>query len=340
MRAPADGTAPVPRPRVLTLGETMALLRTEGIGSLAHAHRLALEIGGAESNMAIGLARAGIDVTWVSRVGADALGERVLREIRAEGVDVRAAVDAAAPTGLMIKAKPTAATTTVQYYRAGSAASRLSPADVPDELLAEASLVHVGGVTTLLSPTAAATVEDVVRRAPETGVTVSFDVNHRPSLAPPGGVREVYTRIAAAADVVFGGTEELALIAPEGADVQDPEALLRCVADHLEATGPAHPGGREIVAKLGADGAASLIEGRLARHEGFAVPVVDTVGAGDGFVAGYLAARLTGADPAERLLRGNAHGALLCMSPGDWEAAPRPADLARFLAPAGDPVSR
>ncbi|GAA1726165.1 sugar kinase [Brachybacterium phenoliresistens] len=335
-------TRPAARPRVLTLGETMALMRTEGIGSLAHAHHLALGIGGAESNLAIGLARAGIDVTWVSRVGADALGERVLREVRAEGVDVRAAVDPDAPTGLMIKAKPTSATTTVQYFRAGSAASRMTSADVPDELLAAASLLHVGGVTTLLSPGAAATVEDAVRRARAAGVAVSFDVNHRPSLAPPGGVREVYTRLAAGADVVFGGLEELALIAPEGTDPEDPEALLRALDAHLEALSPdgAGTGGRELVAKLGGDGAASLIDGHLTRHDGFTVPVVDTVGAGDAFVAGYLAARLAGADPAERLLRGNAHGALLCMSPGDWESAPRPADLQRFLDPDGDPVSR
>lgn len=333
-------TPPAARPRVLTLGETMALMRTEGIGSLAHAHHLALGIGGAESNLAIGLARAGIDVTWVTRVGADALGERVLREVRAEGVDVRAAVDPEAPTGLMIKAKPTSATTTVQYYRAGSAASRMTSADVPDELIAAASLLHVGGVTTLLSPGAAETVEDAARRARAAGVTVSFDVNHRPSLAPPGGVRGIYTRLAAGADVVFGGLEELALIAPEGTDPEDPEALLRALDAQLDDMAPRSAGGRELVAKLGGDGAASLVDGHLTRHDGFTVPVVDTVGAGDAFVAGYLAARLTGADPAERLLRGNAHGALLCMSPGDWESAPRPADLQRFLSPDGDPVSR
>ncbi|MFC0674656.1 sugar kinase [Brachybacterium hainanense] len=321
-------------PRVVTAGETMALLRSEGLGSLAHAHELTLGIGGAESNLAIGLARAGLDVTWVSRVGADPLGERVLREIRSEGVQVRAAIDDAAPTGLMIKARPTSMTTTVQYYRAGSAASRLSPADLPDALLEAADLLHVGGVTTLLSPEAAATVEDAVRRARAAGTTVSFDVNHRPSLAPPGGVRDLYTRLAAEADLVFGGLEELALIAPEDADPQDAEALLHAVADLDRRPG------REIVAKLGAEGAMSLVDGVLTRHDGFAVPVVDTVGAGDAFVAGYLAARLTGGDAQARLLRGNAHGAMLCMSPGDWESAPRPADLDRFLRPDADPVHR
>lgn len=331
-------------PRVLTLGETMVLMRTEGFGSLAHAHQLTLGIGGAESNLAIGLSRAGVDVTWVTRVGADSLGERILREVRAEGVDVRAAVDPDAPTGLMIKSKPTAATTTVQYYRAGSAASRLTSVDVPDDLLASASVLHVSGITPLLSPGAAEALEDVVSRARVIGTMISFDVNHRPSLAPAESVRAVYTRIAAQSDIVFGGVEELALIAPEvtaGDDVarggtsEGVEELLRAVDRHLGSSPT-----REIVAKLGASGAAALVDGHVERHDGFEVPVVDTVGAGDAFVAGYLAARLEGARVEGRLLRGNAHGALLCMSPGDWESAPREQDLERFLAPGGDPVSR
>ena len=89
-------------PRVVTLGETMALMRTRVIGSLRHATELALGIGGAESNVAIGLQRLGVDATWVGRVGDDPLGERVVRELRGEGLDIRVIVDAEAPTGLMI----------------------------------------------------------------------------------------------------------------------------------------------------------------------------------------------------------------------------------------------
>ena len=97
--------------RVVTLGETMALARTTEIGSLRHAAGLALGIGGAESNVAVGLRRMGVDVSWLGRVGDDPLGERIARELRAEGLDVRAIVDGGAPTGLMLKERPSAAST-------------------------------------------------------------------------------------------------------------------------------------------------------------------------------------------------------------------------------------
>ena len=89
--------------RVVTLGETMAMMRSGTIGSLAHLPSVDISLGGAESNLAIGLQRLGVDTAWISRVGADPLGTRVMREIRAEGVEVHCAVDPARPTGLMIK---------------------------------------------------------------------------------------------------------------------------------------------------------------------------------------------------------------------------------------------
>ena len=104
----------------------MALMRADQVGPLAHASTMSLGIGGSESNVAIGLARLGVQSVWCGRVGADSLGQLVEREIRAEGVDVRIAVDATASTGLMIKERRTPATQRVSYYRAGSAGSRIS----------------------------------------------------------------------------------------------------------------------------------------------------------------------------------------------------------------------
>lgn len=140
--------------RVVTVGETMALLRTRDIGSLRHVSEMVLGIGGAESNVAIGLRRLGVDVGWLGRVGDDALGERVTREIRAEGVDVVGIVDADAPTGLMLKERPSPSSTAVFYYRAGSAGSRMRPEDVPAGWIEDAELLHVTGITALLSESA------------------------------------------------------------------------------------------------------------------------------------------------------------------------------------------
>jgi 2-dehydro-3-deoxygluconokinase len=225
----------VHRPYVVTLGETMALIRAEEPGPLAHAPSLGLGVGGAESNVAIGLARLGTDVAWCGRVGDDALGVLVQREIRAEGVQIHVCVDPDAPTGLMIKERRTPATQKVAYYRAGSAGSRLAPEDIPAGLVEDADLLHVSGITAALSPVARATLLDAVDRARSAGVPVSFDVNHRASLwsAAEAGAfaRDLLERV----DLVFAGEDEATLVVGPHRRAED-------AAAELAALGP-----REVV---------------------------------------------------------------------------------------------
>lgn len=319
-----------PGPRVVTVGETMALLRTAAIGSLAHLPSLDLAIGGAESNLAIGLSRLGVPAAWISRVGDDPLGTRVVREIRAEGVQVHCRIDPSRPTGLMVKSRPSGATTRVDYYRSGSAASALSPEDVPAGLLESAEIVHLSGLTSLLSPSAHATNVAAVQRAVAAGVPVSLDVNFRSRLGSREHLAALLGEVLEHVDLLFGGPEELSLLVP-GADEADPHGLLRALARE----------GRQVVVKLGAAGAAALVGEELVEAPGHRVDVLDTVGAGDSFVAGYLSAQLEGLDPAARLARADACGALTCTAAGDWEGAPRLADLEALLSGrAGDPVRR
>ncbi|WP_227488277.1 sugar kinase [Brachybacterium subflavum] len=358
-------------PRVVTVGETMALLHSEGIGSLAHARGMTVGIGGAESNLAIGLRRLGVPVAWASRVGADELGTRVLRELLAEQVDVRARIDPERPTGLMLKSHPSGGATTVRYYRSGSAASALNAQelaeDVPDELLAGADILHLTGITPLLSPQARDAAVALLERARAAGTLISFDVNLRSALAPREVAAPLLARLAAAADIVFGGTEELELVADAlgsarqstgagaGAGERADTSLLRALHAH---------GIPEVVEKRGAYGARALVGAgagagadagesgedtagagprtgpETAEVPGLRVDVVDTVGAGDAFVAGYLSAHLEGLDVAGRLARGNECGALMCTSPGDWEGAVHREGLGRLAAGAADPVAR
>jgi 2-dehydro-3-deoxygluconokinase len=312
-------------PYVLTFGETMALMRADQTGPLAHASTLSLGIGGSESNVAIGLQRLGVQAVWCGRVGGDSLGQLVEREIRAEGVGVRVAVDPSAPTGLMIKERRTPATQRVSYYRAGSAGSRLGPEDIGDELVARAALLHVSGITAALSEQAAATLRYAIGVARRAGVPVSFDLNYRSNLWSPEGARSVYRDIIPLADIVFAGDDEAAIAVGDA----EPEELARRIA----AMGP----GQAIV-KLGADGALALVDGELYRQEAVPVDAVDTVGAGDAFVAGYLAELVDGHGPAVRLRTAAATGAFACLVPGDWEGLPRRSDLP--LLQAKEPVSR
>ena len=309
---------------VVTLGETMALFRPEAIGSLAQVGEFQLGVGGAESNVAIGVARLGGSATWIGRVGRDSLGERVLRELRAEGVTTVGITDPAARTGLMVKERRTASTTSVAYYRSGSAGSRLDPADLDLDLIRAADVLHVTGITLALSPSAAAAVTLAVDTAVGAGVPVSFDVNHRASLWG-ADASPAYRAVAERATIVFAGDEEAAMLAPG----TTPAELARAIAD----LGPA-----QVVVKLGADGCHALIDGDT--HVVPAVPVhpVDTVGAGDAFVAGYLAELVRGLPAADRLATAVRTGAFACLGPGDWESFPRRHELG--LLDGGDPVTR
>ncbi|MDQ0801383.1 sugar kinase [Arthrobacter sp. SLBN-112] len=312
-------------PYVLTFGETMALMRTDQVGPLAHTSTLSLGIGGSESNVAIGLQRLGVQAVWCGRVGADSLGSLVEREIRAEGVDVRTVIDPWAPTGLMIKERRTPATQRVSYYRSGSAGSRITPENIDEQLVSGAALLHVTGITPALSPEAASTLRHAVEGARAHHVTVSFDLNYRGNLWSPESARSVYRDIIPLADIVFAGEDEAVIAVGAG----DPEELAR----RISALGP-----RQAVIKLGADGAIALIQDTIFRQSAVTVDTVDTVGAGDAFVAGYLAEFVTGRGPQERLNTAAATGAFACLVPGDWEGLPRRHELPMLQT--REPVSR
>lgn len=311
---------------MVTLGETMALLRAVSVGSLAQVSDLELGIGGAESNLAIALTRLGTAVTWLGRVGDDSLGERIVRELRAEGLDVRAIRDPEAPTGLMIKESRIPDATQVFYYRRGSAGSALTVADVDTVDIASSALVHVTGITSALSDSAADAVAHAVELAAASAVPVSFDVNHRSRLWGGRDAASRYRAIASEATLVFAGADEARLLAPEA---ETPEALARTIA----ALGPRH-----VVIKLGAEGAYALVDGVEYRRAAVPIRVVDSVGAGDGFVAGYLAEYLRGLSVEESLSTAVKTGAFACLHPGDWEGYPRRAEFG--LLEASEPVTR
>ena len=312
---------------VFTFGETMGLYRATELGSLETVTDAKIGIGGADSNVAIGLQRLGIDAIWTGRVGDDGLGRRIVRELRAEGISVKATVDPHAPTGVMLKEKTTAETTRVYFYRRDSAGSRVSPTDLDEHLIRSAALLHVTGITALISSSGRETVYTAIDIARDAGVPVSFDVNHRPSLVQPtDDPGAIYRHIATRSDILFAGEEEARLIATAPCDVPG-------LAAQLADLGPV-----EVIIKLGAEGSAGIAAGKVFHRDALPIRVVDSVGAGDAFVAGYLAARLQGLDIGQRTTLATTAGAFACLGPGDWESLPRPADL-RLLS-GGEPVTR
>jgi 2-dehydro-3-deoxygluconokinase len=312
---------------LVTLGETMGLLAATGEGPLRHQRMLELGTGGAESNVAIGASRLGTPTAWIGRVGDDELGRLVLATLRAENVGTSAArLDTQAPTGLMLKERRTVTARRVSYYRRYSAGSRLSPEDVPESLVAGAALMHITGITPALSATARDAVLEAVGLAGRHGVPVSLDINYRSALWSREEAASCLVPLARKADVLFAGEDEAALLGVTGEHAS--------MAEQLASIGPS-----EVVIKRGSRGAHAYAEGKA--HDVAPVPttVVDPVGAGDAFVAGYLAERLAGAPVPGRLRTGAVCGAAACAVRGDWEGAPARAELGR-LAEADAEVQR
>jgi 2-dehydro-3-deoxygluconokinase len=313
-------------PTAVTLGETMALARATEVGAFDHVSSLHLGIGGAESNVAIALTRLGIPTRWIGRVGADSLGDLVVRELRAEGLRLDVTRDETAATGLMLKERRTAASTKVWYYRAGSAGSRLAASDVDPEHIRSASLLHVTGITLALSASARDAVRSAIDIAREAGVPISFDLNYRSALWTRDEAAAQFSEIVPLVDIVFGGDDELSLVVDDPAS---PEDLGQRVAE----LGPA-----QVVVKLGARGCVAIVDGSVHTVRAMPVDAIDTVGAGDAFVGAYLAELLLGETAATRLDTAVIAGAFACLVPGDWEGMPKRSEL-RMLGES-DPVQR
>ncbi|MEV6012247.1 sugar kinase [Streptomyces sp. NPDC051976] len=319
-------TTGVPTPSttdVLTFGETMAALRAGQ--PLLLGGSLRLSVAGAESNVAIGLARLGHRVRWAGLTGADEFGRLVRRTLMAEGVDIsRAGVTDAGPTGLVVFEPRVADLVRVAYYRTGSAGSRLTRDHLVPALTEGARVLHVTGVTAALGEDAQQAVAWAVRSASEAGSLVCLDVNYRSRLWSREEAASALRPLARHLDVLVASDDELALAAPEQAATESAriEALLAA-------------GVGEVVVKRGARGAEVRTPDTRASLPAVSVPVRDTVGAGDAFVAGYLSGLLDGETPKVRLHRAVHTGAFAVASPGDWEGLPARHELDLLRAEPG-----
>lgn len=314
-------------PEVVTFGETMAALRAQG--ALRMGGSLGLSVAGAESNVAIGLARLGHRVRWAGRVGADELGALVLRTLRAEGVDISHAAtdDTGRPTGLLLTEPRLGTLTRVSYYRAGSAGSALTPADVLPALAPGTRVLHITGITPALGSSAAKTVLAAATTARETGVTVCLDVNHRSRLWTADNARTALRPLLAHTDLLIASEDELPLV-QERPDAEESEAARDLVAAGIT----------EVVVKRGARGATVFSADGATHRAARQVDAVDLVGAGDAFVAGYLSGLLDGANVLERLHRAVTTAAFAVATRGDWEGLPTREELGLFDEPDGTTV--
>jgi len=297
------------QPEMITFGETMALMMPTSSKGIEYSPQFNGLFGGAESNVAIGVARLGHNAGWFSRMGKDPLGAMILKKIRGEGVDVsRAQLTTEAPTGLMLR-EVVSGKTSVYYYRKGSAASMLKPEHLDEEYIKQAKYLHITGITPALSQSCRETAKEAIRIARTHGVKVCFDPNLRLKLWPLEEAREVLLELAKEADYFLPGLDELKLL-------YQTESFDEIIGRLNEL--------RAVSIVKGGDDETYIVEqGKVSAVPYFkAEQVVDTVGAGDGFCAGFIVGLLKNYSHTEAVRLGNLIGSMVVQTEGDWEGIP------------------
>lgn len=327
MPAPVEADQATPGgPEAVCLGESMVTFLPSHPGRLADVPAFTRTIGGAESNVACALAAAGHPVKWISRVGADGFGDHLVEAIGAYGVDtsaVRRDADGR-PTGIYFRTATDRSTTAheVAYYRAGSAASAMSPDTMDRADLFSGRVLHLSGITAALSDDCLALMRELAEPRPGRPL-LSFDVNHRPALWRDDSGPDVLLAIARGADLVFVGDDEAAQLW----DLHSPRAIRAALPE------PA-----VLVVKAGADGATAFVRDEedgadtVTSVPALAVDVVAPVGAGDAFAAGFLSATLRGLPTGARLRHGHLMAAAVLTDAGDVCVPPARAHADRLAA--------
>ena len=302
-------------------GEPLGLLIAQTEGDLSQVKGYDLAVAGAEFNVAVGVARLQHSVTYIAKLGQDPFGKRIFQGLKANHIGTECITwSKAQRTGFMLKGRVMQGDPPIFYYRAGSAASTLSPADIAKVDFSAYSHLHLTGILPALSTTTRAAVDCMLTKARAAGLYISFDPNLRPALWPNEAfMRKTLNKLTTQVDLFLPGTAEGKILM--GSDVpQEINAYYR-----------AH-GVQAVVTKCGSQGA-FVTEGAISYQvAGYkATHVVDTVGAGDGFAAGVLTGLMESLPLREAVRRGTAIGAMQVMCRGDNEGLPTPKQLQIFM---------
>ena len=271
--------------KFLTFGETMGQYNADFIGVYGAEGAYMLDCAGAESNVAVGLRKLGVsevEAVWVSRLGDDEAGQFVLDELEGR-ISVKARRHAGEKTGISYLNHHSDGEHFKTYFRSGSAASRLTFDDV-EQHLRDADILHVTGITPALSDSCYDTVMASLKYARAQAIPVSFDLNYREQLWSPADADKVFERMMQYADIFKLGHDEAETIWGRGLSPEDYARQFHEV------------NGGVVIVTRGMNGAVAFDGDNLLAHDGYGVDVVDPVGAGDAFVAGFLGAVLERTD--------------------------------------------
>ena len=312
---------------VLTIGETMACLVPGAAGPLRYVQDYRMTMAGAESNLAIDMAKLGITVRWYSRLGDDEFGAMIRNRIRGEGVDCACVrFDAARPTGLMCK-QTGSGESRVFYYRAGSAASAMEAADLTPDLWQDVGLLHLTGITPVLSESCCQMVQQAFTEAKQRRIPISFDPNIRRKLWHGQDYTPLLKDLALRSTLLLLGAEEAEALFATRNPARLAELLFAEPATPLQA----------VALKDGANGSVVLARGQEPiQIAPWPCHCVEPIGAGDAYNAGFLAGWMQGKDWPTCGLMGSIAGAMATETPGDIEGTPTQQQMQTALQGRGE----
>ena len=308
---------------LITLGEGMVEFGARTRGPLRRVRTYDVHAAGSELNVAIGGARLGLRVGWISRVGADEFGELLVAAARTDGVDTSRVVRAEeGPTGIFVvqRGYPVDGESSIMYYRAGSAGSGLSEAELDAEYLRGAAIFHTTGISLAVSPELAAAAKRAATVAAEGGALRSFDVNYRAKLWTPEAARPQVETALADCEVAFCSLEDARTLWA----VADAEAALELLASF----GPEY-----AAVSCGAAGGIMVgPDGAVVRAAAMPTNVVDPTGAGDAFCAAVLTGLRRDWPLELTLQRACLVGSIVCGVAGDSDGVPTLDQLERVAS--------
>jgi len=309
---------------LVALGEVMLRLSAPPPERLEQAVALNIQIGGSEANVAAACARLGLRTALISALpAAHPWADRAVRELGGHGVDCTGVVrpDGARMGLYFLEYASAPRPVRILYDRRDSAASRLTAGDIDWTVLQGTRLLHLSGITPALGENLRAVIRRAVQEAKRAGVPISLDVNYRSRLWAPKEARAFLVEVLPAARYVFVGADDAETVL----ELSGPPAS---VLDGLRGLAPA----ATIALTLGEAGCAVLDGAAVwTPRRRYTVNVVDRVGAGDAFAAGFLWAMLAGRGPQVAVDAGTALAALKCTIWGDIALVSR-AELDELMA--------
>lgn len=304
---------------VVTFGEAMIRLSPPHFQRLEQTRSLDLNVGGAELNVAVGVTRFGMKSAWVSKLPKNPLGYLIRDRAQEFGVDCSHLIwsDEGRAGLYFVEFGASPRASSVLYDRGGSAISMVRPGEIPwEEIFTDCKHFHVSGITPALSESASRVTMESLKAAKRAGCTVSYDLNYRKKLWSPADAKKTQEPMMAEVDVLITTEEDTNIVF--GIKEKDYEMVAERLAETFQFGMVAITLREDVSVWRNKWTAIVYQDGKTFKDRTYEVEIVDRVGAGDSFTAGFLTGWLREKDVEKALQYGNAFAALKHTFPGDF----------------------